>query len=33
MTLAGRPPHAYRSSRAALEIGTTDPRHGVRMYL
>jgi hypothetical protein len=33
LTLAGRPPRTYRSSRAALEIGTMDPRHGVRMYL
>jgi hypothetical protein len=33
LTLPGRPKRAYRSSRAALEIGTTDPRHGVRMYL
>jgi hypothetical protein len=26
-------PRMFRSSRAALEIGTTDPHHGVRMYL
>jgi hypothetical protein len=33
LTLAGRPPRVYRSSRGALEIGTSDPHHGVRMYL
>ncbi len=33
LTLAGRPPRTLRSSRAALEIGTRDPRHGVKMYL
>jgi hypothetical protein len=33
LTLAGRPPRTYRSSRAALEIGTSDTRHGVKMYL
>jgi hypothetical protein len=31
--IAGRPARAFRSSRAALEIGTDDPHHGVRMYL
>jgi hypothetical protein len=29
----GGPPQIFRSSRAALEIGTEDPNHGVRMYL
>jgi hypothetical protein len=29
----GRAPFTVRSSRAALEIGTTDPTHGVRMYV
>ena len=29
----GAPPRTYRSSRAALEIGTHDPHHGVRMVL
>jgi hypothetical protein len=33
LKIAGRPPRSYRSSRAALEIGTSDPNHGVRMYL
>jgi hypothetical protein len=31
--IAGRPPRTYQSSRAALEIGTSDPHHGVRMVL
>jgi hypothetical protein len=29
----GRAPFVVRSSSAALEIGTTDPSHGVRMYV
>jgi hypothetical protein len=33
LKIAGRPPRIYRSSRAALEIGTRDPNHGVRMVL
>jgi hypothetical protein len=33
LKIAGRPSRIYRSSRAALEIGTNDPNHGVRMYL
>jgi hypothetical protein len=33
LKLAGRPPRTFRSSRAALEIGTRNPHHGVRMYL
>jgi hypothetical protein len=33
LRIAGRPSRAFRSSRAALEIGTDDPHHGVRMYL
>jgi hypothetical protein len=33
LNVAGRPPRTYQSSRAALEIGTNDPTHGVRMYL
>jgi hypothetical protein len=33
LKIAGRPARTYQSSRAALEIGTNDPNHGVRMYL
>jgi hypothetical protein len=33
LIVAGRPRRTLRSSRAALEIGTRDPGHGVRMYL
>ena len=33
LRMAGRPPKTLRSSRAALELGTTDPHHGVRMYV
>ena len=33
LTLAGRAPRVLRSTRAALEIGTLDPHHGVRMYV
>jgi hypothetical protein len=33
LRIGGRPPRSFRSSRAALEIGTNDPHHGVRMYL
>jgi hypothetical protein len=29
----GRPPFVVRSNAAALEIGTLDPTHGVRMYV
>jgi hypothetical protein len=31
LRIAGRAPKTLRSTRAALEIGTTDPHHGVRM--
>jgi hypothetical protein len=31
--LEGRAPRTLRSSRAALEIMTSDPHHGVRMYV
>lgn len=31
--IAGRAARTYQSSRAALEIGTSDPNHGVRMVL
>jgi hypothetical protein len=30
--IRGRAPNTFRSRAAALEIGTTDPTHGVRMY-
>jgi hypothetical protein len=33
LKIAGRPARIYRSSRAALEIGTRDPNHGVRMVM
>jgi hypothetical protein len=33
LTLRGRAPVVVQSSRAALEIGTRDPSHGVRMYV
>jgi hypothetical protein len=33
LTVGGRPTRTLRSSRAALEIGTRDTGHGVRMYL
>jgi hypothetical protein len=32
ITASGRAPFEVRSRAAALEIGTTDPTHGVRMY-
>lgn len=33
LRVEGRPPRTLRSQRAALEIGTRDPNHGVRMYV
>jgi hypothetical protein len=33
LSIAGRPPRTLRSERAALELATRDPHHGVRMYL
>jgi len=33
LTVQGRAPFTVRSRAAALEIGTMDPRHGVRMYV
>jgi tocopherol cyclase-like protein len=33
LKFAGRPARMYQSSRGALEIGTSDPHHGVRMVL
>jgi hypothetical protein len=33
LRIEGRPPRTLRSERAALEIGTLDPNHGVRMYV
>jgi hypothetical protein len=33
LRIAGRAPKTLRSTRSALEIGTTDPHHGVRMYV
>jgi len=33
LRVEGRPPRTLRSQRAALEIGTLDPNHGVRMYV
>jgi hypothetical protein len=33
LRVEGRPPRTLRSERAALEIGTLDPNHGVRMYV
>jgi hypothetical protein len=33
LTLAGRAPRRLRTTRAALEIGTRDPNHGVRMFV
>jgi hypothetical protein len=33
LTVRGRAPFTARSRAAALEIGTMDPRHGVRMYV
>jgi hypothetical protein len=33
LSIAGRPPKTLRSERAALELATRDPHHGVRMYV
>jgi hypothetical protein len=33
LSIAGRPPRTLRSERAALELATRDPHHGVRMHL
>lgn len=33
LRLEGRAPRTLHTSRAALEIGTRDPHHGVRMYV
>ncbi|HEY2513864.1 MAG TPA: hypothetical protein VGI39_23515 [Polyangiaceae bacterium] len=33
ITVQGRPPLSVRSRAAALEIGTLDPTHGVRIYV
>jgi hypothetical protein len=33
LSVAGRPPRTLRSERAALELATRDPHHGVRMYV
>lgn len=33
LRIEGRAPRRLRSSRAAFEIGTTDPLHGVRMFV
>ncbi|HEX8790285.1 MAG TPA: tocopherol cyclase family protein [Polyangiaceae bacterium] len=33
LRVEGRAPRTLRSQRAALEIGTRDPNHGVRMYV
>ena len=33
LRIAGRSPKELTSERAALEIGTRDPGHGVRMFL
>jgi hypothetical protein len=33
LRVEGRPPRTLRSQRAALEIGTRDANHGVRMYV
>jgi hypothetical protein len=33
LRLEGRPPRTLRSRRAALELATRDPHHGVRMYV
>ncbi len=33
LSVSGRAPRVLRSSRAALEIGTLDAHHGVRMYV
>ena len=33
LKFAGRPPRTSQSARGALEIGTSDPNHGVRMVL
>jgi hypothetical protein len=33
VSVAGRRPRTLRSERAALELATRDPHHGVRMYV
>jgi hypothetical protein len=33
LSIAGRPPRTLRSERAALELATSDPHHGVRMHV
>ncbi len=33
VSIAGRPARTLRSERAALELATRDPHHGVRMYV
>jgi len=33
LCIEGRAPKTLRSQRAALELATRDPRHGVRMYV
>jgi hypothetical protein len=33
LSIAGNPPRTLRSDRAALELVTRDPHHGVRMYV
>jgi hypothetical protein len=33
LSIAGRPPKTLRAERAALELATRDPHHGVRMYV
>ncbi|HWL84241.1 MAG TPA: hypothetical protein VNO21_00380, partial [Polyangiaceae bacterium] len=33
VSLHGRPPMRLESTQAALEIGTHDPHHGIRMHL
>jgi hypothetical protein len=33
LSIAGRPPRTLRSGRAALELATSDPDHGVRMHV
>jgi hypothetical protein len=33
LSIAGQPPKTLRSERAALELATRDPHHGVRMYV
>jgi hypothetical protein len=33
LSIAGQPPRTLRSERAALELATLDPHHGIRMYV